>query len=50
MLSASDQKPESTLKESLQTQLDEIPTEEPESTKLRWKYDRDLNLLKFIPY
>ena len=40
----------STLKESLQTQLDEIPKEEPESTKLRWKYDRDLNLLKFIPY
>ena len=39
----------STLKESLQTQLDEIPKEEPESTKLRWKYYRDLNLLKFIP-
>ena len=40
----------STLKESIQTQLDEIPKEVPESTKLRWKYDRDLNLLKFIPY
>ena len=40
----------SALQKELKTQLDEIPKEEPESTKLRWKYDRDLNLLKFIPY
>ena len=40
----------STLKESLRNQLDEISKDEPESTNLRWKYDRDLNLLKFIPF
>ena len=40
----------STLKESLKNQQDEISKEEPESTKLRWEYDRNLNLLKYIPF
>ena len=39
----------SELKDALKTQLDEISREEPESTKSRWEYDRNLNLLKFIP-
>ena len=37
------------LKEAVNNQLIEISKEEPELTKLRWKYDRNLNYLKFIP-
>ena len=39
----------STLMYSVENQQDEISKEETESTNLRWQYDRDLNLLKFIP-
>ncbi len=39
----------SALKEALPTQLDQIPKAAPEETLIKWRYDRDLNYLKFIP-
>ena len=39
----------SALKEALPIQLDKIEKSVPEVTPIKWKYDRDLNYLKFIP-
>ena len=39
----------SALKEALPTQLDQIAKAAPEETLIKWRYDRDLNYLKFIP-
>ena len=40
----------SALEEALPIQLDQIEKSAPEATPIKWKYDRDLNYLKFIPY
>ena len=39
----------SALKEALPIQLDKIEKSVPEVTPIKWKYDRDLNYLKFTP-
>jgi len=39
----------SALKEALPTQLDQIAKAASEETLIKWRYDRDLNYLKFIP-
>ena len=40
----------SALKEALPIQLDKIEKSVTEVTPIKWKYDRGLNYLKFIPY
>ena len=40
----------SALKEALPIQLDKMEKSVPEVTPIKWKYDRGLNYLKFIPY
>ena len=40
----------SALKDALPKQLDQIGKTVPEKTQIKWRYDRGLNYLKFIPF